>query len=192
MSSITINGNTFNPASPAVQPLGLLALDAAASNYIIVQTKEGRLDADQTAQLTAHGVQIHEYVSENTYLCGYKPKDLKVIRNLPFISYANVYLPLFVVDGSLKSAASSPSVLGVSRATTASRTPRLVDVVFHKDIEENPELKQEIAAAAHIDPDTLKVSTQSSFILIYLTGLGDWKQNQSFNLRGIFGKCCQT
>jgi serine protease AprX len=159
MASITINGNTFNPASPAVQRLGLLAADAAESNYIIVQTKEGRLDADQTAQLTAHDVEIHEYVSENTYLCGYKPKDLKVIRNLSFISYANVYLPLFVVDGSLKSAARSPFVLGVSRATTASRTSRLVDVVFHKDIEENPELKQQIAAAAHIDPDDLHVST---------------------------------
>lgn len=160
MSAITINGNTFNPADPVIEPLGLTASDAVDSNYIIVQTKGGRLETDQMTELAAKGAVIHEYVSDGTYLCGYNPRDLNTIRSLPFVGYANIYLPLFVVQSSLKNAAANPATHGLSLATTASRAPRRVDVVFHEGVEGDNSLMQQIATAAHVDVDGLEVGIQ--------------------------------
>jgi hypothetical protein len=160
MPAITINGNKFDPTDPVVQPLGLTASDASESNYILVQTKGGRLDNDQIAELVAKDVVIHEYVSDDTYLCGFNPRDLNTIRSLPFVGYANIYLPLFVVQSSLKKSAGDPTTQGLSLASTASRAPHLVDVVFHEDVESNGSLMQQIATAAHIDANDLKVSTR--------------------------------
>jgi serine protease AprX len=158
MTPITINGNTFDPADPAVQPLGLTASDAADSNYIIVQTRGGRLETDQLTELAAKEVVIHEYVSDGTYLCGYNPRDLSAIRDLPFVSYANIYLPLFVIQSSLKNATGDPATHGTSFTTTASRTPHLVNVILHEDVEGDSSLKQQIATAAHADIDGVEVS----------------------------------
>lgn len=157
MTAITINGNTLDLADREVQSLGLTATDAADSNYIIVQTKRGRLETNQMAELAAKGVVIHEYVSDSTYLCGYSPRDLNTIRSLPFIDYANIYLPLFVVQKSLKTAKANPAIHGLSLATTASRAPKLVDVIFHEGIEDDGPLMQQIATAAHVEVDGLKV-----------------------------------
>ncbi|RKK80163.1 hypothetical protein BFJ68_g16703 [Fusarium oxysporum] len=159
MAPITINGNKFDPDGPEVEPLGLIASDAVDSDYIIIQTESGgRLDTEQMTELTAKEVIIHEYVSDGTYLCGYKPRDLNAISNLPFIHHANIYLPLFVVQGSLKNAACNPTTRGLSRTTTASRALRLVDVVFHEGVEGDSSLMQQIATAAHVDVDSLQVS----------------------------------
>ncbi|KAH6612365.1 KP-43 peptidase [Boeremia exigua] len=157
MSAIAINGNAFDPADPAIQPLGLTASDAAESNYIIVQTKGGRLEADQITELAAKEVFIHEYVSDSTYLCGYNHKDLDTIRRLPFVGYANIYLSLFVVQSSLKNAAGNPATHGSSRATTASRAPHLVNVIFHEGVEGDSALKQQVATAAHVDVDGVEM-----------------------------------
>jgi hypothetical protein len=159
MSAITINGNKFDPADPAVLPLGLTAFDATDSNYIIIQTKGGRLETDQITKLASKEVVIHEYVSDGTYLCGYNPRDLDTIRDLPFVGYANIYLPLFVVQSSLKNAAVKPATHGSWLTTTASRAPHLVDVILHEgvDVDSSP-LKQQIATAAHVDVHSLRVS----------------------------------
>lgn len=158
MSPITINGNKFDPADPAVQPLGLTASDAVDSNYIIIQTQEGRLKIDQMTALAAKEVVIHEYVSDGTYLCGYNRRDLDIIRSLPFVGYVNIYLPLFVVQSSLKKAEGDPATHGLSLTTTASRASHLVDVIFHEGVESDSSLMQQIATAAHVDVDGLKVS----------------------------------
>ncbi|CAM5717831.1 S8 family serine peptidase [Streptomyces hirsutus] len=49
---------------------------------MLVQTDHA-LSAEEKAQLTELGAVIHEYVPENTYLCGYQPSDLDAVRDLP-------------------------------------------------------------------------------------------------------------
>jgi histidinol-phosphate/aromatic aminotransferase/cobyric acid decarboxylase-like protein len=85
MSAITINGNSFDPAENTVRAFGLESVDASQSNYILIQTSRGPLKKEQKEALREKDVEIHEYVSKNTYLCGYKPKNLSTIRDLDFI-----------------------------------------------------------------------------------------------------------
>ena len=93
---------TFDPQ--ATSPVGLaaapLAADAAKSNYILIQTK-APLTSEQRQELESKSVHVQESVSENTYLCGYKPTDLKWIRALPYVEWANVYFLGFKIAPSL-------------------------------------------------------------------------------------------
>ena len=161
MSAITINGNSLDPLAPAARDRGLEAVDASKSNYIIIQAYNASISTEDRSALEAKKVHIQEYVGNNTYLCGYEPSDLKEIRALPFVRYANVYLPEFVVQPSLKrpTDSSGPKTLNIlSEEGASSRTFRKVDVILHEDAKVTTELVQEIAAAAHADPDSIRVS----------------------------------
>src|SRR6266480_4504803 len=161
MSVITINGNTFDPQAPTVNAFGLDAENAKDTNYIIVQTTGGRLRKDQQQALVEKDVVVHEYVSDDTYLCGYKPEDLKAIRDLPFVKYANTYQQLFVIPPSLKVAADAPGTQTASSLPSPpiSRAPMKVDIFLHQDADvESEEVKSEIAAAAHVDPKSIDLS----------------------------------
>ena len=90
MSRITINGVSLDPVAHA-QALGLAGLtspDASTSDYILIQTS-APLTPAQSDQLAGMGVDIHEYVSDHTYLCGYKGTDLASIRALPYVVTTN-------------------------------------------------------------------------------------------------------
>ena len=63
MSVITINENSFDPATPTAS--GLRAEDASKSDYILIQT-EFTLSLDQTEELTKLGVDVHKYCSTHT------------------------------------------------------------------------------------------------------------------------------
>jgi hypothetical protein len=160
MASITINGVSLDPIAHAkgLQAASLKSADASDSNYILIQT-QGALSEEQKAQLTKLGVVIHEYVPEETYLCGYKPSDLKAIRKLPFVKWANVYLKGFKIAPSLRpdAADASSSVLPVAPLRSPSRELHEVDVVLHKDIDASSgKLMDRIAAAAGLDPSKLQ------------------------------------
>ncbi|GFF45099.1 hypothetical protein IFM46972_07712 [Aspergillus udagawae] len=159
MSTIVINGNKFDPSSPVTNSLGLNAANASESKYILIQTTGSPLRKEQKKELGGKGVEIHEYVSGNTYLCAYGPEDLGVLRDLPYIQYANIYQPLFVVQPSLRTAPTSmrdeAAVLNLGSASGC-RNLHTADVIFHQDIRISSTLKKDIAVAAHVDPETLK------------------------------------
>ena len=94
MARITINGVSLDPIAhaQALRLAGLESADASTSDYILIQTT-APLSPDQTTALANLGVIVQEYVSENTYLCGYKGTDLTQIRALPFVTWANVVPP---------------------------------------------------------------------------------------------------
>src|SRR4051812_38684774 len=110
MARIIINGISLDPDRQGAQlaAFDLAAPDATNSDYILVQTN-APMTAAQRDELAGLGVVIQEYVSENTYLCGYKGTDLSGIRALPFVTWANVYLEGFKVAPSLRSPVSDPS-----------------------------------------------------------------------------------
>ncbi|KAH6975767.1 hypothetical protein EDB80DRAFT_867777 [Ilyonectria destructans] len=109
---------------------------AEGSNYILIQTNNP-LTKDIKKELTNKQVVIQEKVSDNTYLCGYKPK-------------------YFMVDSHLKQtpASSSParSLLPIPAPTSH---PVTVDVEFQPDVAVTPELIKKVAAAAHLDKEYL-------------------------------------
>ena len=161
MARITINGVSLDPIvhAQAFGLAGLESVDASASDYLLLQTV-APLSPDQTADLTKLGVVVQEYVSENTYLCGYKGTDLAKIRALPFVTWVNVYLRGFKVAPNLRPAGVAPAalILPTAAAVSQSRTPRTVDVVFHEDADLNSDaVKSAVAAAAHIDKDSLQM-----------------------------------
>src|SRR5580700_11987390 len=94
MSRITINGISIDPTVPGPATAAMAKTDASQSDYILIQTTAPLTDA-QRAQLEKLGVVIHEYVSENSYLCGYKPKSLAKVRALKFVAWAGVYMQDF-------------------------------------------------------------------------------------------------
>lgn len=159
MALITINGVSLDPIAQAqaLRVAGLESVDASQSDYILVQTL-APLSPEQKDELARLGLVIDEYVSENTYLCGYKGTDLAQIRALPFVTWANVYLREFKVAPNLKPAttALASHILPTSVAASYSRTPRTVDIVFHEDVDPNSDaVKSAVAAAAHVDKTSL-------------------------------------
>ncbi len=161
MARITINGISLDPErhAAALRSASLESEDASQSNYLLIQT-QGPMSEEQTAQLAGLGVAIHEYVPENTYVCGYAPSDLKPIRELPFVSWVNVYLEGFKVAPSLRprTAQASASLLPIAVSRPFSRKPREVDVILHDDVDPSSgEIREQIATAARLDPTSLQM-----------------------------------
>lgn len=159
MSKITINGVSLDPTvdAPSLQHHSLLSVDAAASDYILVQTK-GPLTPDQKYALKQQGVVPLEYVPTDTYVCRYDGTDLQVIRNLPFVTWANVYLKGFKVAPSLHDSAKQPraNLLDLQKPPgSPSAGSQLVDVVLHRDVDP-ASVAGEVAAASGIDPNDLR------------------------------------
>jgi subtilisin family serine protease len=159
MARITINGISIDPItqSHALTMAGLASVDASKSNYILIQTK-APLTAEQKKQLSDMGVVIHQYVSENTYECGFKPSDLEAIRRLPFVAWANVYLHGFKVAPNLRGKAGDPSahILPMAVAAPHSKELHTVDIVFHEDVDPKSEpIREQVAQAARLDKDSL-------------------------------------
>lgn len=162
MSRITINGVSFDPASPTVAAANAASPDTSKTNYVLVQTTGPLSDADKS-RLGELGVVVQEYVSENTYLCAYKPADLTAVRALPFVSWAGAYLRGFKVNPSLRppvSAVQSHTIGPLEApAPSVSTTLRQVDIVAHDDVDpDSSDFKAKVAAAAHVSPDTLTVN----------------------------------
>ena len=155
MAPITINGNTL-------EPHGLGTGDAADSNYILIQAAGPLTKANKTTLRDLNvGVQDMILVGHATYLCRYEPSDLKPVRELEFVNWANVYPPHLVVSSKLKvggqsQGADSGAVAASAQTPLSSRTHN-VDVVFHaahgKDADT---LLAAVAAAAHVDASELK------------------------------------
>jgi ABC-type Mn2+/Zn2+ transport system ATPase subunit len=135
--------------------------DGLKSNYILVQTN-GPLTDSQRSQLEKLGAIVHEYVSENTYLCTFKPKSLTKVRALKFVTWAGVYMEGFKIPPNLREslpAAGTATLLPQAAVPSTRRTPRQVDIVLHGDVDPNDaELRKKIAAAARINPEDLVMS----------------------------------
>ena len=177
MARITINGNSFDPLaqSAALREASLTSVDASQSNYVLIQTR-GRLSEDNKAQLAEMGVVIHEYIPDNTYLCGYEPADLERIRELPFVTWANVYLPELKIVPSLRSGTSaSKGALAQLLATPSpSRDVHQVDVVLHEDVRSrSSQLKKQLAAAARVRPNDVEMSGRKARINVQERYLSD-------------------
>lgn len=73
MTVITINGNTLDPEAPTLATFGLFQETAQDSNYILIQINSP-LTKEIKEELAYRNVVILEKVSDDTYLCGYKPE----------------------------------------------------------------------------------------------------------------------
>src|SRR5258707_2197232 len=161
MARITINGVSLDPVSPAPAVAALSREDSSTSNYVLVQSS-APLSEQQKTELNGLGIVIQEYVSENSYLCGYKPTDLSAVRALPFVAWAGIYHRGFKLPPTLRlqvSAAQVANIGGPDLGKRTSRTLRKVDVVLHDDVYPSAEaLRANIAAAAHVNPEDLHIS----------------------------------
>ncbi|GAB1317445.1 hypothetical protein MFIFM68171_07655 [Madurella fahalii] len=176
MAIITINGNSIDPSAQTLSAFGLEQETAKDSNYILIQTNSP-LTKETKKELSDKQVEINEKVSERTYLCGYKPGDLSEIRDLPYITYANIYQPHFVIESRLKTipAASSPTN-PLLPAPARTEHPVDVDVEFHPDVVTTPELVKNLAAAARLDPDFLETEGYKARIRVQRRYLPDVAQ----------------
>ena len=161
MATITMNGVTFDPLAqePALAAANLRSADATDSDYILIQTDQP-LSKDMKSELTNMGVVILEYVPDDTYLCNYAGTDLNQIRALAYVVWVNTYLQGFKVSPALM--ARPAAVLAgthnlmelAAPANTMSTTPKVVDVVFHSNIDPQS-IRDKLAAAAHLDASDL-------------------------------------
>lgn len=166
MEAFTINGITVDPAAqePALAAANLIAPDASNTSYILVQTEQP-LDRAQKQELAAKGVDILEYVPNNTYLCNYEPTDLDEIRALPYVAWANVYMQGFKIAPELVEV--PPDRPGVHNLLTMTaeteripnNTPKKVDVVFQRGVD--PEaVRDKVATATRMDREDLELRGQ--------------------------------
>src|SRR5437868_6380755 len=137
MARITINGVSLDPSSSATAMAGLTSADASQSDYVLIQV-QAPLTPDQRVELSKLGLVVQEYVSENTYLCSYKPADLSAIRRLPYVVWANVYLRGFKIPPGLRPpAAGAAHLVPPEEGPSTSRKLHRVDVVLHYDVDPN-------------------------------------------------------
>ncbi len=170
MSSITINGITIDPEAhgPALAAANVVAETASQSDYILIQTK-APLTKDQKEELADFSVRILEYVPENTYVCYYPESDLQSIRQLPFVTWANVYMRGFKVSPGLRPEEPSHGIgaavlMAAPAQSRVFQHPELVDIVLHRDQHAEEEVRRQIAEAAHVDPDSLPAEDASGKI----------------------------
>src|SRR5262245_65920113 len=150
MSRITINGISFDPTAPGPATAALARTDATNSDYVLVQTAAPPTEA-QLEQLKKLGCVIHEYVSENTFLCTYKPKSLAKVRALKFVAWAGVYMKGFKIPPNSRQQATPAAMAGIlphESTTSTRRTLRKLDLVLHDDRSE--EHTSELQSLRHL------------------------------------------
>ncbi|KAH6854060.1 peptidase S8/S53 domain-containing protein [Chaetomium sp. MPI-CAGE-AT-0009] len=185
MAIISINGNSLDPKAPTLAAFNLVDETAKGSNYILIQTN-GPLTKDIKKDLAEKWkVEIQEKVSEDTYLCRYTPEDLSSIRGLPYVTYANIYQSHFVIESRLKVVpAGSSQTSALLPAPVRTESPVDVDVEFHRDVVETPQLIEALAAAARLDPECLEMDGDKARITVqrrYLSDVADLDQVKSIN-----------
>ncbi|KAI1624654.1 peptidase S8/S53 domain-containing protein [Exophiala viscosa] len=124
-----INGYSISPHAH-IEGGQFYSSNAEHSNYLLVQF-QSPLDHERYEEIHTLSLHTLEYLGENTYRCQYEPEDLQQIRTLPFVIYANVYHPAYVIQPSLK------TKINTSLADYETEPGRLyhVSVVLHSENE---------------------------------------------------------
>ena len=159
MATITINGITLDPLAPPRAPAAAAMLAALSPNdvsrfdYILVQTTHP-LNREEKERLEGAGASILEYVPEDTYLCHFPPSDLARVRALPFVSWTGPYdkgfkLPPALIGLEHKGVAHSLFEMNVRPRAVLDATPKLVDVILHRNLKASDAVGK-IAEAAHV------------------------------------------
>ncbi|QIX01689.1 hypothetical protein AMS68_007206 [Peltaster fructicola] len=135
-NSVNYLGNTV--ILPQQEPN--ISRDSQSTNYIYVQTHGPAIDERQKQELRSLGVELREYLGNNTYLCHYPPTDLAPVRQLSYVRAVNVFHRALKVDPDLKDIA----------------VPGYINVLLHKDAsaEQIAPVIAAIDGAAEDDLDT--------------------------------------
>jgi serine protease AprX len=155
MVNVTINGISFDPAAqPEVSSAEVPG--PLSSKYILVQTS-GPLNQVQRQRLADAGAEILEYVPENTFICRYTGADLKPVRALDFVVFANVYMKQFKIAPTFVAgpATTKMQLRDIAPTGTQSTDPVAIRVVLQRGVPATDELVGEIAAQAGADPSQL-------------------------------------
>ncbi len=158
MRTITINGISIDPTASkkALAAVSLSNTTAKDSDYLVVQTTKPLTKADRTA-LAKAGAKIIEAVPGDAYICHFPKTDLKKVRALPFVNWAELYPKAVKIGLSLREPGEAPTGRG-SRSVSALPAPsalddtrKTVDVVLHRGVDPKKAAKR-IAEAAHLNP----------------------------------------
>jgi serine protease AprX len=159
MTIIFINGISFDPLADRqiLKSAGMFSEDASKSDYILIQFTSTP-DAASRKRISRAHVEILEYVSENTYLCYYKDKDLSKIRSLRDVTWADIYFSGFKIPPNLRDRIEGGLTQLVPRATASSHSNKrdLVDIVFHDNVDPtSPFVRKAIAEATRLGDEIL-------------------------------------
>ncbi|KAF1834714.1 subtilisin-like protein [Decorospora gaudefroyi] len=157
--SITVNGNIVEPAGQQEGGEHFQA-DASHSNYILLCCTE-RLQLNQSEELNRLHVKALDFIRDNTYFCRYDPVNLEEVRALPYVVYANVYHPEFVINERLKGTAARPprghSFLTAAHAKTTDDEKWIkVYIIPHSDrYGDIPALQTRLVQELGLSPDAV-------------------------------------
>ncbi|KRE30447.1 S8 family serine peptidase [Agromyces sp. Soil535] len=162
MPKITINGITVDTTTQArdLEAFGMDAGSVATSDHILIHTTEP-MTADQREAVAEAGADVEEYVSDNTYLATYRPKDIAPVSDLPFVDWAGPYAKAFKIPPTLL----GPNVDPARPRDLAFETPhpsrafRSVDLLLHPDVAPSDDLVSRVARAARVNPDQVEVTS---------------------------------
>ena len=169
MAQITINGITLDPVQhgPALEAFGFGAANVSDTDYVLIQL-DGPATKAERAALEQAGAEILEYVPENTYLARFPGTDLGPIQALPFVVLATRYMKGFKVHPALVASESKDPALLMALAGGSnqmrSHRERVV-VVMQKGAATKAAL-DEVAAAAGVDPATLKTDGERVHVTV--------------------------
>jgi len=161
MAKITINGVTLDPIADhgVLLQHSLLSVDAARSDYLLIQVSKPLTLAERQRLETLH-VDLLEFVPQDTYVARYKQEDLAAIRALPFVAWVNTYLHGFKIAPELHQAANGQTAQLkhlIGQPAAADAPPVVVNIVLHKGADEAAAANA-VARAAGVNPNTIKAS----------------------------------
>lgn len=164
MATITINGISIDPTAPkrTLAALSLSNATAKDSDYLVVQTKKP-MDKAERAALAKAGARIIESVPGDAYVCYFPKTDLRKVRALPFVGWAELYPKAVKIAPSLRDAnappsrGTTPALALTSAASKLDDARKTVDVVLHRNTDTKRAAKR-IAKAAHLTPAQVSVS----------------------------------
>ena len=179
MARITMNGVTIDPLAeaPALAAANLIAPDSTHSDYILIQT-DRPLSRDMKHELTGMGVEVLEYVPDDTYLCHYGGTNLAGIRALSYVTWANVYMREFKIPPSLRRPAAHGLELAGAVAFAAApappldTTPKEVDIVLHPTADPQS-VREKLAEVAQLDAADLDLMRRKIRLSIPANKLDD-------------------
>jgi serine protease AprX len=161
MKPITINGISIDPSAPepVLAALSLNNMDAQASDYILVQTKQPLLK-EQRAALEAAGASILEAVPGDAFICHFPGSNLSAVRGLDFVEWAELYPQAVKLAPSLRNVEPQPrgvvAAASLNEASPLDATPKSICVILQRNADPDS-AAQRIAAAAHIAREDVQV-----------------------------------
>ncbi len=157
MARITINGISIDPVESGQRMDSIsTAMSDATAGYALVQTSRPLEDEDRE-QIAALGVELLEYVPDDSYVASFPRGEYEALRSLDCVRWAGPYFRGFKVASELLEAPETTDAFELMNlAESGLHESQQVTIVLHRDADAD-RVRSDVAAAAGLEVGGVEV-----------------------------------